>query len=91
MGKEKLIAKLNIKDYNKELENILQKKTFSKTVKNLLLSMLYKIENSYEDYKKTNVEVASKKEFLEELIEIIKRDCKEIKIIKPKIEEENKK
>lgn len=87
MGKEKLIAKLNIKDYNKELENILQKKTFSKTVKNLLLSMLYKIENSYEDYKKVTVEVPSKREFIEELLRIIEQDCQNIEIVKPSLEE----
>lgn len=89
MEKEKIIQKLKIKDYNQELEEILANKTFSKDTKNLLSSMLYKVENSYEDYKKTKVDVASKKDFLEELIEIIKRDCKEIEIIKPKIEEEN--
>ena len=87
MGKEKLIAKLNIKDYNKELENILQKKTFSKTVKNLLLSMLYKIENSYEDYKKVKVEGPSKREFIEELLRIIEQDCQNIEIVKPSLEE----
>lgn len=90
MEKEKLMQKLKIKDYNKELEEILLNKTFSKNTKNLLSSMLYKIENSYEDYKKTKVEVISKKEFLEELIEIISKDCMEIEIIKPNLEEENK-
>lgn len=90
MEKEKLMQKLKIKDYNKELEEILLNKTFSKTTKNLLSSMLYKIENSYEDYKKTKVEVISKKEFLEELVKIISKDCKEIEIIKPNLEEENK-
>lgn len=89
MEKEKIIQKLKIKDYNQDLEEILTNKIFSKDTKNLLSSMLYKVENSYEDYQKTKVEVASKKELLEELIEIIKRDCKEIEIIKPKIEEEN--
>ena len=49
-----------------------------------------KIENSYEDYQKTKVEVITKKEFLEELIEIISKDCKEIEITKPNFEEENK-
>lgn len=88
MEKEKIIQKLKIKDYNQELEEILANKTFSKDTKNLLSSMLYKVENSYEDYKKTKVDVATKKELLEELIEIIKRDCKEIEIIKPKIEED---
>lgn len=87
MEKEKIIQKLKIKDYNEELEEILVNKTFSKDTKNLLSSMLYKIENSYDDYKKVKVEVASKKELLEELIQIIQKDCQEIKIIKPDLEE----
>ena len=90
MDKEKLMQKLKIKDYNKELEEILANKTYSKDTKNLLSSMLYKIENSYDDYKKVKVEVASKKELLEELIQIIQEDCKEIEIIKPNLKEENK-
>ena len=90
MEKEKIIRKLKMNDYNERLEEIIAKKTFSKDIKNLLSSMLYKIENSYEDYKKIKVNVPSKKETLEELIEIIQIDCKEIEIIKPKIEEENK-
>lgn len=73
MEKEKIIQKLKLKDYNEKLEQILVNKTFSKDTKNLLSSMMYKVENSYEDYKKTKVEVASKKEFLEELIEIIRK------------------
>ena len=67
------MQKLKIKDYNEELENILGEKTFSKDVKNLLLSMLYKIENSYEDYKKTKVDVEPQNEYLEELIKIIRK------------------
>ena len=46
MEKNKILSKLNIdiKDYNNELEKILENKLFSYDVKNLLLSMLYKIE-----------------------------------------------
>lgn len=89
LQKEKIIEKLKLKDYNKELEGILLNKNFSKETKNLLLSMLYKIENSYEDYKKIKVIVPTKKEFLEELISIIEKDCKEIDITKPNIEIED--
>ena len=39
-----------LKDYNSELEEILDRKYFSSSIKNLLLSMIYKIENSYNDY-----------------------------------------
>lgn len=87
LEKENLIAKLNIKDYNRELERVLQQKQFSKLCNNLLLSMLYKIENSYEDYKKVKVQVPTKKEYIEELIKIIQEDCKKIDIVKYNTEE----
>ena len=87
MEKERLIEKLNIKDYNKELEKILSTKTFSKDTKNLLLSMLYKVENAYEDYKKVKVDVPSKKELIEDLLRIIEQDCNSIEFVKPTIEE----
>lgn len=87
MDKEKLMQKLKIKDYNKELEELLINKNFSKDTKNLLSSMLYKVENSYDDYKKIKVEVPSKKEFLEELIKIIERDCHKIELTKLNLDE----
>ena len=46
--KEEIFSKF--KDYNRELEKILEKKNFSKDTKNLLLSMFYKLEISYNDY-----------------------------------------
>ena len=76
-----------IKDYNNELETILEKKAFSEDVKNLLLSMLYKIENSYEDYKKVKVNVCTKKQFVEEVLETIEKRCNNIEFIKPMSEE----
>lgn len=85
LEKEKIIQKLKIKDYNEELEETLDKKTFSKDVKNLLSSMLYKVENSYEDYKKTKGEVGSKKELLEEIIEIIRKRLQKNRNSKTKI------
>ena len=38
--KEKLLNKIVKKDYNNELETILEKKSFDETAKNLLLSIL---------------------------------------------------
>lgn len=84
MEKEKFISKLNIKDYNNQLEKILSKKTFSENIKNLLLSMLYKIENAYDDYNIVNRDTKTKKEILEEILEIIENDCDTIEIIKTK-------
>ena len=44
MKKKNILSKINLKDYNNEVEEILEKKNFSSNVKNLLLSMFYKIE-----------------------------------------------
>ena len=82
MEKEKFISKLNIKDYNNQLEKILSKKNFSESTKNLLLSMLYKIENAYDDYSLVNGDTKTKNETLEEILEIIEKDCDTIEIIK---------
>lgn len=79
-----------IKDYNNDLEMILEKKDFSEDVKNLLLSMLYKIENSYADYKKVKVQVCEKGKFIEEILETIDKKCKQIEIIKSTSEEAKK-
>lgn len=84
LEREKLIAKF--KDYSKELEKILTNKPYTKTAKNLLLNMFYKIENAYEDYRKVKVEVPTKKDFLQELLDIIYKDCKDIEFIKPTLE-----
>lgn len=84
MEKNKILSKLNIniKDYNKELEKILENKLFLYEVKNLLLSMLYKIENAYRDYKTVKVEVPSKKEYIENLLRIIREKCLTILLVK---------
>ena len=99
MEKNKILSKINLKmkDYNNELEKILENKLFSFDVKNLLLSMLYKIENAYEDYKTTKVEVPSKDEYIENILRIIQEKCLKIFLVKPgtkeaeKLEQENKK
>ena len=84
MGKNKILSKLsiNIKDYNNELEKILENKLFSYDVKNLLLSMLYKIENAYKDYETVKVEVPSKKEYIENILRIIREKALKIFIVK---------
>lgn len=87
MEKDKIFSKLNIKNYNNELEEILEKKIFSSEVKNLLLSMLYKMENAYKDYMAVKVEVLPKKDFISYIIKIIKEDCFDIEFISPEKEE----
>lgn len=84
---EKIIEKIVKKDYNNQLEAILEKKYFDENVKSILLSILYKIEASYKDYKKVKQNVESKEEFINRIINIIKNDCDEIKLVKPFSEE----
>jgi len=88
MEKNTLFSKLNIKDYNNELEKILDKKVFSIDIKNLLLSMLYKIENAYPDYQEVKREVPNKNTYIENIVNIIQNDCNEIEILKIKPEDE---
>ena len=89
MGKkEEIFSKLNIKNYKNELENILDEKNFSEDAKNLILSIFYKIDVTFQDYSKVKVETLTKREIEEELIDIIKDSCKEIEIIKPEIDDE---
>lgn len=76
--KKQILEKFNLKDYTNRLEKILEKKNFSLDTKNLLLSMLYKIENGYQDYEKTKVEVPTKNEFLKDLFQMIQKNCSEI-------------
>lgn len=88
--KEKILSKINLKDYTNHLEKILEKKEFSLQTKNLLLSMVYKIENAYQDYAKTKVEVYDKGVFLDKIIQIIDKDCSEIELINNKTKENHK-
>ena len=88
--REELFSKFNIKNYNNQLENILENKSFSEGTKNILLNILYKMETAYDDYKKVKINVNLKKELLEEIIRIIEKRCNEIEIIRPKINGETK-
>jgi len=72
-----------LKDYNAELEEILDNKYFSSNIKNLLLSMIYKIEVSYDDYSKVKRCVRGKEDFLNEIIEIIRLYCDNLKTVEP--------
>ncbi len=80
--KEKLLNKIVKKDYNNELEMILEKKTFDETAKNLLLSILYKIEASYKDYEKIKRNVMTKEEYIKQFIDMIQENCDNITICK---------
>ena len=85
--KEKIIDKIVKKNYNNELEEVLEKKLFDEHAKNLLLSILYKIEAGYEDYEKVKVDTIKKDEYIKKFISIIDKNCDNIKIVKLKSEE----
>lgn len=70
------------KDYNGELEKILEYKGFSLDVKNLLLSMFYKLEISYNDYSLVKRKTITKVAYLENVLDNIKA-TNSIKLIKP--------
>lgn len=72
-----------LKDYNLELEEVLDSKYFSGNIKSLLLNMIYKIEISYNDYSTVKRCVRSKEDFLNEFVEIIRLYCDNVKIVEP--------
>lgn len=85
MGNRRFFSKL--KDYNYVLDQLLEKKRFLEDTKNLLLSMFYKIETSFDDYAKIKMVHVSKSEFLEEIIKDIDEYCNFIYLLDPKREE----
>ena len=85
--KDKFLDKIVIKNYNNELEEILEKKNFDENTKSILLNILYKIEASYKDYEKVKRDVETKDEFIENIIKTIKNDCDDIKLIRLQSEE----
>lgn len=72
-----------LKDYNLELEEILDNKYFSSSIKNLLFNMIYKVETSYADFSDVKRCVRTKEEVLDEIIETIKLYCDNIKTVEP--------
>ncbi len=80
---ENLLDKIVKKDYNNELEKVLEKKMYEENVKSILLSILYKLETSYKDYKQVKQDVVSKEELIENIINCIKNNCDNIKLVKP--------
>ena len=72
-----------MKDYNIELEEILENKYFSSNIKSLLFSMIYKLEISYNDFQKVKKSVRTKEDFLNEIIETIRLYCDNIKTVEP--------
>ena len=83
MPREKIFSKLKYKDYNTLLEKVLETKEFPSTSKNLVLSILYKMEAGYEDYKNTKRDVTEKGKIITDLINIVQNNCDVLNVIKP--------
>ena len=79
---DEFFKKLVKKDYNDELEKVLEKKYFDENTKSILLSILYKIDAAYKDYATVKQNVETKEEFLKNIINSIKNNCDDIKIVK---------
>ena len=77
----KLFSKL--KDYNQILESVLEKKYFSSNIKNLWLSMIYKLEIAYNDFYEVKRSEREKDEFLQEIIDAISEYCEHIQVVEP--------
>ncbi|MBR3163620.1 MAG: hypothetical protein IKF17_05955 [Clostridia bacterium] len=82
-----LFEKIVKKDYKNELEEVLEDKYFGENAKSLLLEILYKIETAYKDYEYIKKDSKTREAYIENFIEIIKNQCKTIKIVKPNSEE----
>ena len=81
-----IFSKTTEKEYNEKLENILESKRVDSEAKNLLLSMLYKIENSYEDYYIVKSNATSKEAFIKKILKIVEEECHEIIVATPETE-----
>lgn len=79
---DKFLDKIVKKDYNNQLEEVLEKKTFDENTKSMLLSILYKIETAYKDYEKVKQNVREKEDFIQSIIRNVKNNCEDIKIVK---------
>ncbi len=73
------------KKYNKILEEILKKKSFSVEVNNLLLLILNHLNDIYPDYEKVKVNVLDKHKIIINFLNNIKNNVESIEIIKENI------
>ena len=65
---DKFLEKIVKKDYNNELEKVLEKKNFDENTKSMLLNILYKIETAYKDYERVKPDIEEKEEFIQSII-----------------------
>lgn len=81
--KQNILGKIVHKDYNNELEKVIETKDFDEGIKSLLLAIFYKVDTSYKDYKQVTRISENKEQYMERLLNIIENNCETIKIVKP--------
>ena len=80
--KQNFLEKIVKKNYNNELEMLLEEKQFDEHAKSTLLNILYKIETGYKDIVTVKRDIETKEEYIENFMGIIKNNCNSIKILK---------
>lgn len=85
-----MLEKIIKKDKNEQLEKILEEKNIDEQAKNLLQGILYKVEISYNDYKKVKSKQETESQYIEKIITNIQKKCDKIETVKlsEKIENE---
>ena len=81
--KQKILSKLNMKDYREDFELVLEAKKFDEEAKSLLLSVFYKLDNFYKDYLTVKKECEPKNDYIENYINLVYKKCNKITLVKP--------
>ena len=76
--KDNIFKSIANNSFNNSLEEVLSKKNFSEDIKNTLLSIFYKLDNGYDDYKTVKRNTYEKKEYMQKITKIIDRNCENI-------------
>ena len=74
---------VNNVDHKEVLADIIELKGFSEEAENLLLNMLYKIDENYDNYAKVKREVPSKEDFIQKIIVNIRDNVKNVNFVRP--------
>ena len=72
---------VNNVDHKEVLADIIELKGFSEEAENLLLNMLYKIDENYDNYAKVKREVPSKEDFIQKIIVNIRDNVKNVNFV----------
>ncbi len=76
------MKKIVKKNFNDELESVLEQKEFEENVKSTLLSILYKIEAAYRDISIVKPDIYTKEEYIKKLIWTIQYQCDSVKLVR---------